>query len=315
MADGPGPECARINLLWQRQAQFAGYLVAQALRLGAPRGIAIDTSPLDFNRGPVDTVLAGASEFAVASPSHLLESVRADELVMILAVQQDSAMVYPAHRSRGIEELADLAGRRVGVWPGHEDLELRWMLLRAGVDPESVARIPMGDTVTPFMAGEIDCAQMTVYHELHQLHAAGHGEDRLRLFRAADSGAALVKDGLITTRRLVDARPEFVQAVVDTVLEGWARAFADPRLGVECCLQLGRGLDRAGQAQQLADIRALVFPAGGRAAALGYPDPVHLERAVRALRDLGLPVSPLAARQGIDTRFWEAAPRSARPAS
>ena len=75
----------RIRLLWYPQPQFAGYLVAEHLMLGATDGIRIECQPMQPDLGPVDAVLTGMAEFAVASPAHMLESGCADDLVMLLA--------------------------------------------------------------------------------------------------------------------------------------------------------------------------------------------------------------------------------------
>lgn len=316
MADGPRMpplEDVAVNLLWHPQAQFAGYLWAEHRNLGAAQGFALRNTPLEFGVGPVQSVLDGNSLFGVASPAHLLESPCAGELVMLLAIQQDSALVYPVQRASGIASLADLAGRRVGVWPGHEDLELRWMLHRAGLSPDAAIRVPMNDTVGPFLRGEVDCAQMTLYHELHQVIEHGLSEDQLRIFRPAEFGAALIKDGFFTTRRLVEARPGFVQQVVNAVLQGWVEAFARPEDAVAICVASWQGLDESGQRTQLADIRALVACGATLTQGLGYPDPEHMRRAAAALGDLGRPVPAALAARMIDERFWRAAPAALRP--
>jgi len=304
---------ANINLLWQPQAQFAGYLVAERLDLGRPWGVRIETSPLVFGVGPVKSVLQGESLFGVASPSHLLKADPA-ALRLLLVLQQASPLVYPVRKASGIERLADLAGRRIGVWPGGEDLELRWMLHKAGLAPDAVERVPQSDTVTPFLAGETDSAQVTLYHELHQIEEAGLDHHQLRLFRAADQGAALIKDGLLTGRRLVEQEPDFVQAVVNGVLAGWAHAFQHPDEAAAICARARPELTEESQARQLADIRALTFCGATLTQGLGFPDPLHVERAMRALTDLG--ADPAQAPDSfvvdrvIASDFWTAAPHS-----
>lgn len=307
----PAPlRIARIRLLWHPQAQFAGYLLAEQAGLGANRGVALRTSPMVPGTGPMAALLSGDAEFAVASPSHLLESGRGGDVVMLLAIQQSSALVYPAHRCHGIERLTDLRGRRVAVWPGNEDLELRWMLARAGVPPDEVERVPVPDTVAPFRRGEVDCAQMTVYHELHEIEGDGSGD--VVLFSASTFGASLLKDGLFTTRRLADESPDLVQAVVDAVLQGWATAFATPDRAVDACLRARPGLDRDGQARQLAVIRSLAAAGCALVRGLGYPDPEHVVRAARAMADLGHPVDADVARM-VRPEFWSGAPRHPAP--
>lgn len=297
----------RIRLLWHKQAQFAGYLLAEELGLAEARGVRIRCEGLDFACKHVNAVLRGQAEMAVASPAHLIESADPAALRWLLTIQQESPLVYPARRSEGIATLADLAGRRAGVWPGQEDLELRWMLHRAGV--ADMKRVEMPDTVGPFLAGEIATAQMTNYHELHQVEAA-LPEGDLVVFRAADWGAALLKDGLIAGAGLVAEAPEVVQAVVDAVLEGWALAFDDPERAVAACLAARPELDAASQHAQLAAIRALSLCGGTLDHGLGYPDPRHMANAARAMTAIEGHAPETAALT--DPRFWQGAPAALR---
>ncbi len=172
------------------------------------------------------------------------------------AIQQQSPLVYPARKADGITTLKDLAGRKAGVWPGHEDLELRWMLHRAGVPDAAVTRLPMPDTVAPFLAGETATGQMTCYHELHIVEET-IPHDELVIFDGRASGTQILKDGLIAPAQLVAGAPEVVQAVVDAVLEGWTIAFDDPERAIAACLRARPERSHAEESAQLAAIRAL----------------------------------------------------------
>lgn len=299
----------RIRLLWYKQAQFAGYLLAERLQLARARGVEIVCEGLDFSCKHVEAVLTGASEMAVASPSHVIESRAPERLAWILAIQQASPLVYPVRTADGIASLAGLAGRRVGVWPGHEDLELRWMLQGAGLPDGAVERVEMPDTVGPFLKGEIASAQMTSYHEIHQVEEA-LGSGAVSVFSAAPMGRDLIKDGLVTSRQLAAERPDVVQAVVDAVLEGWTIAFRDPALAVEACAAVRPDVSLADHAAQLADIRALSLTGATLTEGLGVTDARHLTRAAEALQAVEGHAVDLS---GIlDRRFFDAAPAAFR---
>lgn len=304
----------RIRLLWHPQPQFAGYLLAQHERLGEPRGVAIECVPLRFDLGPIEAVLSGDVAMAVASPAHILESGRAAELVMLLAIQQSSALVYPARRSAGIGAPRDLAGRRIGVWPGREDLELRWMLHRHGLGEGAWVPVAMGDTVAGLVGAAVDCAQMTVYHEVHQLEAAAGGLGDFALFRAADVDAWLLKDGLVARRDWVGAHPAETQAVVDAVLAGWTMAFRREEATLPLCEALRPDMSRAEHRAQLRDIRSLAMTGATLAQGLGYPDRLHMQRACRAMAELeGVRVCDPDGL--VDERFWASAPAASRSAA
>jgi NitT/TauT family transport system substrate-binding protein len=305
----------RLRLLWYPQAQFAGYLVAERLHLAATHNVELVCVPPDLTWSTIDAVLAGESEFAVASPSHLLESATPGDLVLLLAIQQESSLVYPARRSHGIATAADLAGHRVAVWAG-EDLELRWMLQRAGVASDAVVPVQVQDTVDALLNGDVSCAQMTSYHELHVLEMAmahaGRALDDFVLLRAADFSAALLKDGLIARRDWVEAHPLETQGVIDAVLAGWTRSFDDVATAIAIC-----GLARPDMAPeehrlQLQEIKRLSIHGATLTHGLGYPDIAHIMRAATALAEVegNRPVSDPA--RLTETRFWARTPAECR---
>lgn len=293
-----------IRLLWHKQAQFAGYLLAEKLGLARKYGVEIVCEGLDFSCKHVASVLTGATPMAVASPAHILESKNPDALRWILTTQQESPLVYPVRKADGIESLADLAGRTVGVWPGHEDLEFRWMLQKAGVPADAVERIAIPDTVEPFVAGEIASGQMTNYHELHQVEKQ-LGADAIRVFSAREQGCSVLKDGLVVSRDYAQENPQTVQAVVNAVLEGWTLALRNPEMAIAACLEIRSDMDEEEHRRQLEDIRALIVTGATLSHGLGYPDPAHVEQAARALHEVTGAVVDTSST--LDARYWEAA--------
>lgn len=301
-------QTVRLRLLWFPQAQFAGYLIAQQHGLAKRRGVTLTCLPVDFTLGPIDALLGGDCQFAVASPAHMLESRAPEELVMLLAIQQRSSLVYAVRRDAGIANFADLAGRRAGVWPGGEDLELRWALHRAGVEPGAVSFVPVNDTVEAIVNGTVDAAQLTVYHELFELEKRVGSLDDFLLLAAGDHDAALLKDGLVARRDWVERYPEVTQAVVDSVLQGWTQAFRDPLEALDVCVAARPELDRDHQAQQLASIRILALSGATPRQGLGFPDPRHIDAAVAAVCDVDGRSFATSTPTFIESAFWRAAP-------
>ena len=301
-----------LRLLWHPQPQFAGALVAQHRGPAAARGLALECQPPDFAEGPVAAVLSGSADLCVASPAHLLESDNPAALALLLVFQQQSPLVYPALRDDGISEITDLAGKRVAVWPGGEDLELRWMLRRAGVDPESIERVATADTVGLLLSGEVSCAQMTIYHEYHEFLGRGGDADRLLMLRAADHGADLLKDGVIARRDWLEADPRRAQAVVESLLDGWTRALREPEDTLALCQEVRPDMDAEHHAQQYADIRSLILTGATLEKGLGYPAAEDMRRAAQAMSEVegvGMATSP---ESFLAANFWKAAPRSVR---
>ena len=301
----------RLRLLWYPQAQFAGYHLAQHTGFAAARGLDLECVPIDFSLGAIPAILSDDCQFAVASPAHMLESSAPGDVVMLLALQQMSSLVYPARRAEGVHVASDVRGKRAAVWPGGEDLELRWMLKRSGVSASEVTLVPVNDTVVALMANDVSCAQMTTYHEVFELEHAAGSLEAFTMLHAADAGAALLKDGLFARRDYVAAHPQIVQAVVDSVLEGWTAAFDRPDEAVALCSRLRPDMTPAHQADQLEAIRGLSLTGATLTHGLGFPDPRHMDAARRAVHEVdGHDLGEDPGR--IDRRFWDAAPAAFR---
>ena len=305
-------QSVRLRLLWHPQPQFAGALLAEHAGLARRRGVPLRCQAMVPGQGPVEALMAGDAELAIASPAHLLESAEPSALALLLAFQQESPLVYPARRDRGVAAIGDLAGKRVAVWPGGEDLEFRWMLARAGVDAATVERVATLDTVAALLEGEVACAQMTTYHEYRAFLAGGGEPESVVVFRAAGQAADLIKDGVLARRDWIESDPARAQATVDSLLEGWTHALDEPQRALALCRELRPDMDRDHHEEQYQDIRALILSGATLQQGLGCPLESHMERAARALAEVETRRLDEPAGAFVDARFWRAAPEALR---
>lgn len=297
-----------LRLLWRFQAQFAGYLVAEHEGLAKRRGIDLRCQPIDFAEGGMKALLRGACDMAIASPAHLVESEAPGRLAFALAVQQASPLVYPVRKRAGIATPKDLEGRTAAIWPSGEDLELRWMLLKAGADPEKVKRLPTGDTVGAFVEGRADCAQMTTYHEIHEMEAHGLPLDAVTLFRPADWDAALLKDGLIIRRDWIGTDDTLLQDLVEICLEGWQIAFTDPERAVAVCARARPDMSVEDHARQLEHMKDLATCGPALKEGFAVPHRDHVRRAIDAVTAVEGHGAELDPDEIAVRRYWQAAP-------
>lgn len=298
-------------MLWHPQAQFAGYLVAQKLGLGARAGISFECEAMRRDQSGMAALAAGDVEMAVASPGHLLKAADPQSLRFVAAIQQKSSLCYPVLRTSGITQLSGLAGKSVGVWPGNEDLEFRWMLHKAAISQDAVTRVPMNETVDHFLRGDVASAQMTTYHELHKV-IERTGENALTFFHAETYGADLLKDGLIVHRDWLAANRAAAEAAIAAILEGWTIAFTDPERTVAICSEFRPDMPIAEHREQLAGIREISIAGATLRHGLGYPDPDHVVRVAQAMQDLGGHVAKVDPAVIADASLWRAAPEAWR---
>src|SRR5688572_2702375 len=101
---------------WFPQAQFAGYFVAQDKGFYAEEGLVVTV--LDGgNVNPTVAVASGNADFGTDWVANILtQRDQGLEVVNIAQIYQTSGYRLVALKTSGIEQMADMAGRKVGVW-------------------------------------------------------------------------------------------------------------------------------------------------------------------------------------------------------
>ena len=302
----------RLRLMWHPQPQFAGALMAQHCGIASARGVELDCQPLDFDESPIDAVLTGNADLCIASPSHLFEAEDPEALRLLLAFQQNSPLVYLARREHGISEIKDLSGKRVAVWPGGEDLELRWMLQNEGIDPESIERVHTTDTVELLLDDQVSCAQMTSYNEYHEFIERGGDSDSMCHFFAKNNGTDLIKDGVCARKDWILDNPERAQQVVNSLLEGWTRALHDKQDAIALCRKMRPEMEETNHKIQYDEIRKLILSSATLKQGLGFPNLEHVVRAATAMSEVDYRILEESPESYVAAQFWHAAPAHLR---
>jgi NitT/TauT family transport system substrate-binding protein len=251
--------------LWTPQAQFAGYYVGLEKGIYRKHGIDLTIHPGGPGRSPADELRDGRAEFGALWLSTALQRNEAGlPLVNIAQVIQSSSMVLVARKSSGIRTVADLAGRKVGLWGGDFDIAPRAFFHHHAVRVEVV---PQAATVNLFLRGGVGAASAMWYNEYHTILDTGLDPDELTVFRLDADGLNIPEDGLYALAGTIARDPDLVDAFVRASLEGWDYAFAHPDEAVDIVLRLMREAkipaNRVHQKWMLARMQEVIRPLGG----------------------------------------------------
>lgn len=286
------PRQATLVLAWSPQAQFAGHYVALEKGIYARHGIDLAIVSGGPGVSPEDLLRDGTADFAVLWLSNALRQRSAGTPVVNLAqVVQRSAMMLVARRSSGIRTVADMQGKKVGVWGGDLAIPPRALFAQAGI---TVREVPLSMTVNLFLRGGIDVTSAMWYNEYHTILASGLDPDELTLVFLKDHGLRFPEDGLYALERTVAADPALAQAFVLASREGWAYAFEHVEETLDIVIRRMREAhlpaNRVHQRWMLARMRELLMPADGqpllgRLDEGGYRAVGDVLRAQRLIRD------------------------------
>lgn len=253
---------ATLIPLWSPQAQFAGYYVALDKGMYARHGIDLKVLGAGPGHSPVNALENGTADFAILWLTTALEHrASGTQLVNLAQVVQRSSMMLVAKKSSGIRTIADMSGRKVGLWEGDLSLPPRILFARAGI---TVREMPQSHTINLFLRGGIDVASAMWFNEYHTILNSGIDASELNLFFLRDQGLNFPEDGIYAMESTVARDPALVDAFTRASQEGWRYAFdhQDEALDIVIKYMLAAHVsaNRMQQKWMLERMRDLVLP-------------------------------------------------------
>jgi NitT/TauT family transport system substrate-binding protein len=227
-------EKVTLQLKWVTQAQFAGYLVAQAKGFYKEAGLEVEIKPGGPDINPQQVLAGGGADVVVDwMPSALATREKGQAVVNIAQPFKRSGMMLTCRAETGIKEPTDFKDKTLGVWFfGNEYPFMSWMSklgYKTDGSAGGVKVIKQGFNVDPLIQKQADCVSTMTYNEYWQVIDAGIAADQLVTFKYEDQGVATLEDGLyVMEDKLADAA--FVKTMATFVkasMKGWDYARAN----------------------------------------------------------------------------------------
>ncbi|MCO5173491.1 MAG: ABC transporter substrate-binding protein [Trueperaceae bacterium] len=315
---------------WFPQAQFAGYFVAQDKGFYAEEGL--DVTVLDGgNVNPTVAVASGNADFGTDWVANILtQRDQGLEVVNIAQIYQTSGYRLVALKSSGIETIADMAGRKVGVWAFGNEFAAEAVFSAAGLTSNLDPTVTSPDVDAVVYAfdpslvfpNEVDVASAMTYNELDQIVGLGYDLDTLSILDPASIGADLLEDSLFATPATLAATnfkgsgltgAEVAQRFLRASIRGWEYAVANQDEAVQIVLShcgdtcAGSGSRQSPlihQTWQMAEVAKLVKPTADTH--VGALDRAAFERSVNLLVEVGLIKQAYTWEQAVDPSIYDA---------
>jgi NitT/TauT family transport system substrate-binding protein len=227
-------EKVTLQLKWVTQAQFAGYLVAQAKGFYKEAGLEVEIKPGGPDINPQQVLAGGGADVVVDwMPSALATREKGQAVVNIAQPFKKSGMMLTCRAETGIKAPEDFKDKTLGVWFfGNEYPFMSWMSklgYKTDGSAGGVKVIKQGFNVDPLIQKQADCVSTMTYNEYWQVIDAGIPADQLVTFKYEDQGVATLEDGLyVMEDKLKD--PAFVHSMamfVKASMKGWDYARAN----------------------------------------------------------------------------------------
>ena len=209
-----------LQLPWNYQFQFAGYLMA--LEKGFYRAAGLNVEIRDIRSGddPVTEVLRGEAAFGIAGSGLLVERSQGKSVVAVAAIMQEAPTVFLSLAESGIAQPEDFAGKRVMLSPGYLSLPLLALLHQENLLAQ-IKRVPTSFNYKSLLNNETDVFNAYLSNEPQLLESEGY---QVNVIDPREYGIHFYGDVLFTDDRFQSENPKVVEKFRAATLQGWQYA-------------------------------------------------------------------------------------------
>jgi len=191
---------ASLMPLWEPQAQFAGYYVALDKGIYAMHGIDLKILRSGPGLSPAEALEKGTADFAILWLTTALQHRSAgDKLVNLAQIIQRSSLMLISKKSAGIKTIADMDGKKVGLWEGDVSIPLCNLFAKHRI---KVREVRQSHTVNLFLRGGIDVTSAMWFNEYHTILNSGIDPEELNIVFLSDQGMNFPKTGFIPCKQV-----------------------------------------------------------------------------------------------------------------
>jgi NitT/TauT family transport system substrate-binding protein len=294
-----------LQLKWVTQAQFAGYYAAKTKGFYQDEGLDVDIKVGGPSITPEQVVLGKQADFGIDwLPSLLASRDHGQNLVNIAQVFTRSGMTELTWKDSGITTIAQMKGKKVGVWCCGNENELYAALRKNNIDPKSTSDVKIVNqpfNMNLFLNRDVDAAAAMTYNELAQVLETKNPKtgklyqpSNLNVIKLEDVGTGMLEDGIFVRGDWIQSKDNQATAkkFLTASFKGWAYCRDHSAECTQIVLDNGPTLGKGHQTWMMNEINALIWPAPK---GVGVMDKAAYERTARIAQQFGVITKPPSA--------------------
>ena len=262
-------EEVNYRLKWLYNISVVGDLWADAHGNFERNGLKVNVKAGGPEKDAIKELEIGHAQFGVASADQVIRAVAKGSPIVVLA---QLFQVNPLHWIYRPDRTAlttpqDLKGKIIGItYGGNDETIMRALLAKYNITEDDVKLFSVRYDFTPFYKGEVDFwplyrnAQAPIIGE--KLRQAG---EKFDLMSPARLGIKFVANSVVTTRKMLEERPDTVKRFMKALIKGWEEALAleNKEKAIETVLKYNQETPEAIVRKQLPATRILMLPSAG----------------------------------------------------
>lgn len=264
-----------LQLKWVTQAQFAGYYAALEKGYYKQAGLDVKIKVGGPTITPETVVVGGGADIGLDwLPNLFATREKGGDIVSVAQVFARSGMTELTWKSSGINTIAKMKNKKVGVWCCGNQPELYAALTKNGIDPNNPSDVTIFNQpfdMVAFISHSIDAAAAMTYNELAQVLETKNPKtgklyqlSDLNVFKMASPrvGTGMLEDNLFTTGKWLKSTANQATLVkfLTASFRGWIYCRDHQADCLNIVLKNGPTLGHGHQNWQLNEINALIWP-------------------------------------------------------
>ena len=264
--DEKSMEEVNYRLKWLFNISVVGDLYALDSGLFAENGLKVTVKPGGPEKDAIKELELGHAQFGVASADQVIRAVSKGAPIVVIAQLFQINPLHWIYRpdKTPLKTPQDLKGRTIGITHGgNDETIMRALLAKYGIRESEVNLFSVRYDYTPFYQGKVDLwplyrnAQAPIIGA--KLQKAG---ERFDLMDPSKMGIRFVANSVVTTRKMLEERPETVKNFTRALLQGWQEILkpANKEKAIDTVLKHNKETPEEIVRQQLPATRILMMP-------------------------------------------------------
>ncbi|MEH6358151.1 MAG: ABC transporter substrate-binding protein [Pseudomonadales bacterium] len=272
-----------LQLRWNHQFQFAGYYMAKEKGFYRQAKLEVNIRAGGSGIAPADEVLEGRAQYGVGNIELLSLYQQGKPLIALAAMYQHSPLVLLVLEDSDIYTVKDLKGKRVMLFPGHDDPELLGMLRMQDLTSNDIQRLDTSTNINDLINGRTDAFNAYMTNEPFFMQEKGIG---VRVINPRDYGVDFYSDVLFSTQSELQNHPQRLAAFRRASLQGWRYALNHPEETIQILVskyQVHKSLGHLRYESNM--VREMIMP---ELVELGYMSETRWQHMLEQLVQLGI---------------------------